>query len=395
MATVGSDIRVESMQVWRNALPMRSFEHAAASRSMAEAVFVKLTFSDGRVGWGETLPREYVTGETMESVTESLQGAFWQALTSVPPADVLADATALPLRGPDGQRVNAARCAVEMALLDALARPGRAVWQLLAGRAEANRRSPRVLARVTGVLGSADPGKTSKRLRLMWWYGLRNFKLKLGLGDEVDAENLHVVHRRLGVPIAADRATLRVDANGAWRADEAIDQSEKLAHYGVSAIEQPIYGLAKELVDLAGRSSLPLIADESLLDEAHADVLVESGDRIWWNVRISKNGGPVLATKLLRRAQEAGIPAGLGCMVGESSLLSACQRQVLMAVGGRTSFVEGNYGRFLLGGDVVTGRTLRFGYGGKLKALSEKGMGVAVDERSLAESATLLAEMEL
>ncbi len=392
MVTGESDIRVESMQVWRNALPMRSFEHAAASRHLAEAIFVKLTLSDGRVGWGETLPREYVTGETMESVASSLQNVFWEAVTSVSAADVLADANALPLRGPDGKRVNAARCAVEMALLDALARPDGSVWELLAEGPVA--RAPRIRSRVTGVLGSADPGKTARRLRLMWWYGLRNFKLKLGLGDDADAANLHVVHRRLGVPIAAGRATLRVDANGAWKPDEAVDQSEKLAHYGVNVIEQPIYGSAGDLLDLAGRSSLPLIADESLLDEADADALAEVGQRVWWNVRISKNGGPVLAARLMRKAAEAGTQAGLGCMVGESSLLSACQRQVLMATGGEAFFVEGNYGRFLLGGDVVTGRSLRFGYGGKLKALYGKGMGVDVDEGALAGGATLVAELE-
>lgn len=379
------------MHVWRNVLPMRSFEHAAASRNVAEAIFVKLTLSDGRAGWGESLPRHYVTGENLETVADCLQSLFWERLRSSPLQALLAGDEALPFRGPDGQRVNAARCAVEMALLDAMARPDGQAWERMVDSPSGA--SPRIRSRVTGVLGSADPSRTAKRLRLMWWYGIRNYKLKLGLGDESDAENLHVVHRRLGVPIAAGRAALRVDANGAWDGDETLDQSEKLGHYGVSAIEQPIYGSAEKLVDLAGRCWLPLIADESLLDKADADVLAEAGDGVWWNIRISKNGGPIAAVRLLCKAAEANIPAGLGCMVGESSLLSACQRQVLMAVGGQVKFVEGNYGRFLLGGDVAAGRSLRFGYGGKLKALSGKGMGVDVDERLVSGNATLVAEM--
>ena len=56
------------LDIYRTAIPMRSFEHAAASRSLAEAIVVRVSFSDGRCGWGETLPRPYVTGETLETV---------------------------------------------------------------------------------------------------------------------------------------------------------------------------------------------------------------------------------------------------------------------------------------------------------------------------------------
>jgi hypothetical protein len=55
----------------------------------------------------------------------------------------------------------------------------------------------------------------------------------------------------------------------------------------------------------------------------------------------------------------AGVPFGVGCMVGESSILSAAQRQLLWLCAA-PRFVEGNYGRFLLGDDRGR-RCLRFG----------------------------------
>ena len=52
----------------------------------------------------------------------------------------------------------------------------------------------------------------------MRWFGLRDFKLKLGLGQDVDAANLAVVERRIGRAARAGRCTLRVDGNGQWSA---------------------------------------------------------------------------------------------------------------------------------------------------------------------------------
>ncbi len=45
------------LDLYRTAIPMRGFQHAAASRDVSEAVLVRVEFADGSMGWGETLPR--------------------------------------------------------------------------------------------------------------------------------------------------------------------------------------------------------------------------------------------------------------------------------------------------------------------------------------------------
>ena len=62
--------------------------------------------------------------------------------------------------------------------------------------------------------------------------------------------------------------------------------------------------------------------------------------------------------------------------------ISAAQRRVLEVVGAGVRFVEGNYGRFLMGGDILRS-TVRFGYGGRLRVLGGAGMGVEVDPERL------------
>jgi muconate cycloisomerase len=150
---------------------MRKFEHAAATRELAESVVIRLTLDDGTAGWGETLPREYVTGETMESViaeiTRTWESGSFDFSDDKPSPDTAAPAPA-------------ARCAMTLAWDDAQARSSGVA---LCGAIPAG-------VRVTGVLGSSDPARTAKRLRLMRLYGLRDFKLKLGFGPDIDAENL-------------------------------------------------------------------------------------------------------------------------------------------------------------------------------------------------------------
>jgi len=362
-------------EVYRTAIPMRAFEHAAAARDVAEAVVVRLQFDDGGEGWGETLPRQYVTGETIDSVVRDISETLWPACAALA-LSRLEEAESLPRRAPDGRCINAAACAMEVPI----------VRRLLA---DAGAAPGAIHARVSGVLGSADPARTARRLKLMRLAGLRDFKLKLGFGDDVDAENLRVVHERIGKAVARGRHMLRVDVNGAWAADETPRRVAALAPFGVCVVEQPVRCSAFELAQLARRCELPLMADESLLTGDDAEALVPAGQRIWWNIRISKNGGILRAKALAELAARSGVPFTIGCMVGETSILSAAQR-TLLGLCPLPRFVEGNYGRFLLADDLAS-PSLRFGYGGRLKALPAGSPKVS--PRKLARYGRLIATL--
>ncbi len=348
---------------------MRGFEHAAAARSEAEAIVVRLELACGRVGWGETLPRDYVTGETLDTVPADIERELWPRYCADPAARLALQA--------DGRVINAAGCALELAHMDAT--------ESMAGQ------GGRITARVSGVLGSSDPAKTAKRLRLMRWFGLRDFKLKLGMGAEIDQANLDVVTSRIGKAIAAGRCSLRVDVNGGWDADSAPDRIARLKAFGICVVEQPVYCPAEQLVELARRCELPLMADESLLTEADAQTLLSEPERIWWNVRISKNGGLSVATRLLKLAAAHRVQVSAGCMVGETSILSAAQRRLLQAAP-QPRFVEGNYGRFLLADD-LTRKSLRFGFGGRLTSLRGSGLGVCVEPAQVEKHGRLIATL--
>ena len=349
------------LDIFRTALPMRAFEHAAARRDVAEAIVVRLRMAEGAAGWGEALPRAYVTGETLETVIEDVEQIFWPLLKACRTPEELRQAVIdLPCRH-EGRVVTAARCAVELAGADAL---GLEWAGNPAGAAESGRAFVPARSRVSGVIGSSNPRKTARQLRLMRLYGLRSFKLKLGLDEQTDRANLEVVTRRLKRGLAAGKYSLRVDVNGAWQYGQVPQKVAELKKLGVLAVEQPCKTSPGRLVELAMRCELPLIADESLLTEQDVEVLLGAEGRVWLNLRLGKNGGLSPCLRLARLAAREEVPYVLGCMVGESGLLATAQR-VFLRTAPPPVLLEGNYGRFLLRDD-LTDPSPRFGYGGKL-----------------------------
>jgi muconate cycloisomerase len=381
---------VTSLDIYRTAIPMRAFEHAASRRELAEAVVVRLGFSDGLSGWGEALPRPYVTGEGLDGVAADLEQVFWP-LWAGRALEVADGLEGLPQRDGTGRCLNAAACAIDLAALRRLFGPAGRPGQFLADLAGAGGPHRRIAARVSGVLGSSDPDRTARSLRLMRWFGLRDFKLKCGLGREADRANLQAALRQLGRALRTGRCTLRVDVNGGWDADTTPQRVAELAAAGVCLVEQPVFAPAEALLELAGRCTLPLMADESLLTEQDARTLCREPLRVCWNIRLSKNGGFARCLKLARLAAERGVSLTVGCMVGESSLLSACQR-LLLQWAPTPRFVEGNYGRFLLADD-LTRRSLRFGFGGRLSVLRGGAAGLAPDPAKLARYGRLVANL--
>src|SRR6202035_814036 len=106
---------------------------------------------------------------------------------------------------------NGARCAVELALLDAYGQhfrqPVSQVTQILA----ADLYEPRHQVRYSGAITSAQGMKARWAAWKMWIYGFRQLKIKVGIAGQDDVKRIGSIRRRVG-----SRMDLRVDANEAW-----------------------------------------------------------------------------------------------------------------------------------------------------------------------------------
>ena len=154
----------------------------------------------------------------------------------------------------------------------------------------------------------------------------------------------------------------------------------------ITRLENELDALNADLPALKACVNTPLMYDESLVTMDDANRLIEQKVADAFNIRISKCGGLLPSLRLAHLAHKHGVTIQLGCMVGETSILSAAGRRFLeMAPGVR--FAEGWHGTLLISNDVVR-KSLRFGYGGRGRALGPYGLGIVV-ERARLESLCL------
>ena len=117
--------------------------------------------------------------------------------------------------------------------------------------------------RINGLVWMGSFDEMCSRLREKLEAGFQCVKLKIGaIRFEDELELVRTVRRRFG----KDDVELRLDANGAFRPDQALSFLERLAPYGVHSIEQPIrQGQWDRLAVLCRNSPIPVALDEELI----------------------------------------------------------------------------------------------------------------------------------
>ncbi|NLX14900.1 MAG: dipeptide epimerase [Phycisphaerales bacterium] len=378
--------QIAFVRIFPLAIPLhKAFSHAAHVRRMADPVVVQVELADHTVGYGEALARDYVTGETAETVVANIRGMMPEVLLRFRPrlfAEALEMIEQLPVIDRNGRGMPAARAAVELALLDAYSRHfrrplGEAVgWLGLAGLGPPGSVEA---VRFSGVLSGDDLGRLRSSVRKMRWFGLHDFKLKVGFADDV--ERIRTVAGYLGRSLGRS-TTLRLDANGGWTLERAVEVLRAVQDLPIRCVEQPLPREQDgQLPELKNATPFALMADESLVTIGDGQRLIDEHAVDIFNIRVSKNGGLLSALKLAHLAMKNNVDYQLGCMVGETGILSAAGRRFLENMP-RVLFAEGSYGRFLLTGDIVD-RPVQFGWGGKGRPLEGLGWGIEVQPERL------------
>jgi len=380
------NVHIARMAIYQLAIPFRMpFSHGSSERRVSDNVVLAIELGNGQIGYGETLAREYVTGETRATVVQSIQRVFLPLLMSIRPetfGQLMAALETLPVT--DGDRpLYAARCAVELALLDVYGKQLGRDPTALAGWVDQPRWEPPGSTRTvgySGVIGFTCPARVHRIARLWRMLGVRDLKIKVGDADEFD--RVHAVTKRFSRPVQTGKVRLRVDANGAWSANGLAEKIDRLEELGILYLEQPTSRHEDAAwVPVQYESGLSLIADESLVSFDDAERLAADRRVGVFNIRIAKNGGLVPALRLAGFAHSKGIAVQLGCMVGETGILTRAG-QWLAGMVRDLLFVEGNYGMFLLKGDIVKRRE-RFRFRGRIPVPAGSGLAVRVDPEKL------------
>lgn len=379
-------VQVARMETYHVRIPLISkIKHASHSRQSSDNVIVRCQLSDGSVGYGEGVPREYVTGETIDQSLDMLRRVgdwFGGSVASMSDAVQVARNFAIPRPdGDDRQCVgNAARCAAELAYLDAA---GRAFSQSLIELGMLLPECDKLYDRRIGCRYSgAITSKSDLKERVSAWktriFGFRHCKVKVGTEGQNDAKRLALFRRILG-----SRTDIRIDANEAWTPANVAAKIKELEPFKITSVEQPVsHEQIDCMAEVRKQIATPVMLDESLCSMIDAERAIAGQTCDLFNLRISKCGGLIPTMLLAAKAVDAGLGFQLGCQVGETGLLSAAGRHFACTIH-PARYLEGSYDHYLVAQNVIT-EDITFGWFGKAPAITGPGLGVAVDEEKLA-----------
>lgn len=362
-------MRIDAVELHHVCIPLRrAFAHAASSRSVSEAVLVRVVDDDGGEGWGEIRPRAYVTGETLEGVLHADAPRLATSLLGIELDRAAVLGWAAGLLHEDGAPL-ATIGGLEAAILDAA---GRRLGFSLAEALGGGTPGPELPAGV--VIGfETATAALARHCAMLRLAGRRHVKVKVGAAD--DEQRLEIVAEVFGADLP-----LRLDANATWSVDEAIARLRPLRRFTLHSIEQPV---AKG--DLAGlrrvreATGLRVMADESVCSEADAHRLIAAHAADIFNVRIGKHGGLLAARRVVEIAQSAGVAIHLGTLVGETGILSRHAEVLSRLVEGADCLDGKGQNAFLLAEDVLQVPENKKKADVAGASLDAPGLGVAID----------------
>lgn len=183
---------------------------------------------------------------------------------------------------------------------------------------------------------------------------------KIKLGTDRDIEIIEQLRKHTN-------SVFRIDANAAWKAEEALEKITAFKDLGVEFIEQP---LAKDdwegMKWLFERSPLPLYADESCVLESDVEKCYQHFHGI--NIKLTKCSGITPALRMISRARELNMGVMVGSM-NESTIGSAAIAHLMPMI----DHVDID-GPLLLEEDIATGLDYRID--GHVYTSADPGLGI-------------------
>jgi L-alanine-DL-glutamate epimerase-like enolase superfamily enzyme len=368
-------LRISNINVYRLLLPFSDeFSHSLRKRKFVKNIIVEIIADHRKInGYGEGAPRSYVTGEMQKNAANEIKDLIeiypfpWE-LNNVTQIWGFVDSL------PKEKQYNSAICALEIGLLDALARKE--------NRPIIDYFSTEFLAD-TIHYGAAIPLSSKKRITEVCGVikGLEINKLRLKMGKDLkeNTEMFETVRRFFG-----EDCDLRIDVNGAWNRELAFAHIPLIKKNKVKVVEQPFSPDNPDISEFADemqKGGVIMMADELACTKTDVKRIINDGHYKMINVRLSKCGGIRRSLDIIELIRSKGISFQIGCQLGESGILSAAGRALCLLCRDAV-YYDGSYDAYLLKENITT-KDVFFGVGGKAGPLEGPGLGVEVNRKAL------------
>jgi len=214
----------------------------------------------------------------------------------------------------------------------------RGTWQLSEsafGRREAG-------IPINGLVWMGSHREMLSRMEAKLKQGFRCIKLKIGaigFDDELD------LIRRVRARYNKEVVELRVDANGGFAPDEALERLTMLAQYDIHSCEQPIRQRQwQQMSELCSRSPLPIAFDEELIGVNTREEKANLLDRLhpqFIVLKPSLHGGIHGTREWIELARERGIGSWITSALESNIGLNAIAHLAAETYGDRITMPQG------------------------------------------------------
>ena len=335
-------IQIEAIEYKHINIPLK-FQFAQANNvtAQSDAIILCIQNTDGLKGYGETCPRQYVTGESADSVFNDLKviGNYLKQLSF----NSLEDIQYLATKDLPGKIGLSTICAIELALLDLWTKMNdQNIVEALGGQHQK--------IQYSGIVPLVKIKYLELVLQQLKYFQFKQVKLKVGTALKDSLEKIQLIRSVLGNDVS-----IRLDANTAWTYDEARQFIPAYLAEGINSFEQIF---PKEQVQKLGKITAEfgqdafIMADESLTSFEDAHYLIQRGLCNAFNLKISKNGGLFNTLRIYKLARGFNISCQLGAHFAETSILTRAGAW-LSTLAPEVLANEGGFGTYLLEKDIV------------------------------------------
>lgn len=264
------------------------------------SVLVRLTDDDGVQGWGQSVPVETWTYETVESVDTTLRNYLAGAVLGADAADLGAVHARMERAIRPSFSVGQPLCkaAIDLACYDLWGkRLGKSVSELLGGAKKSE-------VKLSWTVQAATLRAAEEQLEQGRAAGYENFNIKLGPPQTpaYDLELVRLVHA------FAPAGFHWADANTSYDLDTALEQAPRLADLGLKALESPLPpNRIRDYQNLRRQGALPILMDEGIVSPVEVAEFIALGMFDGIAMKVARCGGLWHASRIVDLLRENGL----------------------------------------------------------------------------------------
>ena len=264
------------------------------------SVLVRLTDDDGIQGWGQAVPVETWTYETVESVDSTLRKYLAGAVLGADPSDLGAVHARMELAIRPSFSVGQPLCkaAIDLACHDLWGKQAGKTVSALLGGAKRNE------VKLSWTVQAPTLQAAEAQLEQGREAGYENFNIKLGPAQTpaYDIELVRLVHA------FAPAGFHWADANTSYDLETALAQAPRLADLGLKALESPLPpNRIRDYQKLRRQGALPILMDEGIVSPVEVAEFIALGMFDGIAMKVARCGGLWHASGIVDLLHENGL----------------------------------------------------------------------------------------